>query len=207
MRPPRGHRAKVGRSYAGIERIAFEARRWVVGDAKLPLPGVDFFESLDGEKVETSKGTFSLTVGVKDLSSADGLVLFDSEEKRYLLMLSEKTYGGLEEGDPRSRFSLAHEIGHLVLHREELLEMSRIPHHEAALMRASHSHRPFEDTEWQADAFAAALLMPASGLHALEREGGLTAEALQERYLVSSLAAEIRLDVFLKRRTALLQKN
>ena len=71
----------------------------------------------------------------------------------------------------------------------------------AALHRGEQAHRPFRDTEWQANAFASALLMPAQGLIALEREhGALTVVEIADRFGVSHEAAGYRLDLFAKRR-------
>jgi Zn-dependent peptidase ImmA (M78 family) len=43
---------------------------------------------------------------------------------------------------------------------------------QAAFHRGHTDHKPFLDTEWQANAFASALLMPARGLAALEEQHG-----------------------------------
>jgi Zn-dependent peptidase ImmA (M78 family) len=67
------------------------------------------------------------------------------------------------------------------------------------------AHRIFEDTEWQANAFAAAFLMPGAGLVELEARGiTLTPQELVRRFNVSFDAARIRLDVYRARRTELI---
>ena len=77
------------------------------------------------------------------------------------------------------RFTLAHEFGHMVLHNSEVQGFPR------AISRES-NHKPFRDSEWQADAFAAELMMPA------ERARGLSAEEIARRFGVSLQAARIR---------------
>ena len=105
----------------------------------------------------------------------------------------------------RARFSLSHEVGHVVLHPGELIRLSRIPHREAALARGASAPYPvYQDTEWQANAFSAALLMPAQGLYALEQQGVLTSVTIQERFQVSSAAAAIRLKNYQQRSHELL---
>ena len=60
------------------------------------------------------------------------------------------------------------------------------------------------DTEWQANGFAAAMLMPATGLDQMERAGELDVRMVAKTYLVSLQAAELRLKVFADRRRELL---
>ena len=62
------------------------------------------------------------------------------------------------------------------------------------------------DTEWQANGFAAAMLVPASGLAEMERAGHLNVRAVAATYLVSLRAAELRLTVFTDRRRELLEQ-
>lgn len=66
-----------------------------------------------------------------------------------VITLSASTYMKLEKGDYRARMTVAHEIGHLILHSGQIV---------------FHFEEPINDNrfdpEWQADQFAAALLMP-----------------------------------------------
>ena len=58
-------------------------------------------------------------------------------------------------------------------------------------------HEVFRDTEWQANAFASALLMPARGLLALEQKyDGLSPVIASENFRVSAQAASYRLDMY-----------
>lgn len=66
-----------------------------------------------------------------------------------VITLSASTYMALGRGDPRARMTVAHELGHLLLHSGQ-----RVFHFGVKL-----DDRRF-DPEWQADEFAAALLMP-----------------------------------------------
>ena len=59
-------------------------------------------------------------------------------------------YDHAHDGQPFARFTLAHELGHLVLHSDIRLARRDAPY---AVDR-------FRDPEWQADCFAGELLMP-----------------------------------------------
>lgn len=86
----------------------------------------------------------------------------------------------------RDNFTLAHEIGHLFLHRGAI---------GYARGNVDTSHERYEDSEWQADQFAAEFLMPYDQIHL-----GMTVSAIQQMYLVSRAAAQNRLS-YLSRKT------
>jgi Zn-dependent peptidase ImmA (M78 family) len=66
----------------------------------------------------------------------------------------------------RARSTLAHEIGHAILHESEVRTGCHQPH-VLALRRTLRSNlKPFQDSEWQAHTFAGALLMPRPALRA-----------------------------------------
>ncbi|WP_019594108.1 ImmA/IrrE family metallo-endopeptidase [Thioalkalivibrio sp. ALM2T] len=95
------------------------------------------------------------------------------------LEIREDVYDNLHQDDPRSRFTIAHEIGHLVLH----------PGLSLARGKAPATHRHFEDSEWQADTFAAEFLMPVaiiqqccSGVADIESVCGVSMHAAQIRH-------------------------
>ena len=80
----------------------------------------------------------------------------------------------------RRRFTLAHEVGHVVLHGQ--------PH--AAAARGG---GPLTRREREADAFAATLLIPEHMLRSAVREYGADVESLSAVFQVSRAAMEIRL--------------
>lgn len=65
------------------------------------------------------------------------------------MILREDVYRGARKDAGRDRFTVAHEFGHLVLH--QFVGMAR---------RLPTELLAFENSEWQADAFAGELLMP-----------------------------------------------
>ena len=86
----------------------------------------------------------------------------------------------------RKRFTLAHELAHFIKHRKQLEAGSIIDN---ALYR---SLLP-EPMEWEANRYAAQLLMPLSAMKKLWIDGVRTASGMAVRLGVSEQAAEIRI--------------
>ncbi len=68
------------------------------------------------------------------------------------IVLRESVYRAAADHHPRSRMTLAHELGHLVLHNG-LAKAREVSPRAQAL-------KPFNSAEWQANKFAATFLMP-----------------------------------------------
>lgn len=90
--------------------------------------------------------------------------------------------------EPRERFSIAHEVGHISMHR-----------YLVALDERRMKDEKFH--EYQADTYASALLMPKNGvLQVLERETGMLdtdadkVSIVSAQFHVSKIAAKIRLE-------------
>lgn len=89
----------------------------------------------------------------------------------------ENTYEGIYHNNPRDVFTLIHELGHLLMHKGEFgLNRERI-------------HKPYEDSEWQADTFAGEFLMPIN----LISQYSSSAE-ISENLGVSRQAAKVRIE-------------
>ena len=67
--------------------------------------------------------------------------------------ISRSTYEGARAGIGRDRFTVAHELGHLFLHSHLGLARSKRP-------AANQLVKAYQSSEWQADTFGGALLMP-----------------------------------------------
>jgi Zn-dependent peptidase ImmA (M78 family) len=103
----------------------------------------------------------------------------------------------------RQRFTIAHEIGHLVLHREYILGKVHVdrdfPVQFAGLNRDAISATGLDDIEIEANQFAAELLMPAALLvqalaskpFDIDDEGPL--EELAKKFRVSEQALQYRI--------------
>ena len=109
---------------------------------------------------------------IEDMPDAEALTNPDA----MTIILRADTYDALcnphHHGFRRARFTVAHEIGHLFLHEG------------FALARGTVQHQYYEDSEWQADMFAAELLMPT------EECIGLSIQEIQSKYLVGYKAAK-----------------
>jgi len=132
--------------------------------------------------------TYSITVDVLE-DGANGLPARVEAcwiPESLTLCLTERVYEKACRNDPRSLFTVFHELGHALLgHRRTL---NREP--------AGAEIKTFEDSEWQANQFAAEILMP---VDEIQRRGLRTEEDLADAFGVSMEAARIRVDR-LKRR-------
>lgn len=100
--------------------------------------------------------------------------------ERGQIIFTGKTYDLACHDDPRARFTVVHELGHFALSH------ARSFHRETP----TRSIQPFEDSEWQANTFAAEFLMP---LEDIQQEGLRTPAQLMTRYQVSWAAADTRI--------------
>lgn len=197
--PPLSKRDIEGKA-AGV-RIALDL------DPLVPLPGVELFERIGRYHVDYGREQIGLTYGVEDEIEDGALACatYDDESKKIALVLSSDSYRELELGHGRARFSVAHEIGHAVLHADKLVQLTRIDHQRRAMLRSDAVPTPpFRDSEWQANAFAGAVLMPAPGLEFLFLRGRLTVRDLSNMYKVSFACAERRIKTFNADRRSLL---
>lgn len=204
-----GIRADSGRSYCTIEDLAAGVREVIVPGIRPidPLDCMALFEGLDRFTVSGPRSReIPLTYAVQEYPiGVEGVTRYDEPSGTIVVSLSTQTYQMLEAKHPRARFAVAHEVGHAVLHGPELVRLAEIPHGNLGLYRrAEGRHDQCFDTEWQANGLAAALLMPAPGLSALERRGQLTRIAVQTVFKVSAQAAEIRIDIFRRKKAELL---
>lgn len=93
------------------------------------------------------------------------------------IKVRESVYDAAHEGDPRSRFTMAHELGHYFMHRDQSASFGR-----------SRNHKIYCDCEWQADRFASELLIDRRLFN-----GDWSIQEIMEVFQVSQKAAEIAL--------------
>jgi hypothetical protein len=201
--PLTGVRADQPQSYRNLERVAAFVREKLNFQSDEAIGALRLFDNLDNIRIEPRSGRpIPLGYGVVELADSEGYVKYDSERHIIEVLASEDTYCWLEHGHPRGGYFVAHELGHCLLHTDQLLRLAKMPTAEqAAFHRLKTEHKPYEDTEWQANAFASALLMPAVGLIALEKEhGAISVTEIAERFGVSNEAAGYRLELFAARR-------
>ena len=104
--------------------------------------------------------------------------------------LTPATYNGLTNKGHRERFTVAHEIGHVVLHSEFLKVVLEDGRNVVKLHRSQIP--PYKDPECQANAFAAALLMPTRHMIRFVSQRK-PVEWIAERFNVSHEATELRI--------------
>lgn len=204
-----GVRADGSWSYRRLEGLAAHVREQLNLRADEAVDPLELFEDLHEISIRRSNGVeIPLRGGVISLEDSEGYTRFDGGRDVLEILASERTYEWLEQGHPRAGYFVVHELGHCVLHTDQLVRLARMPtEQQAAFHRGRQGHRACDDTEWQANAFASALLMPAQGVAALERQnGGLTVSMIVERFRVSREAANYRLDLFTARRSELLTR-
>jgi len=95
----------------------------------------------------TVKPEFALTIGdIEEMGENHGLTFPESHEIR----LRSDVYQGVRDGKGRDRFTLAHELGHYLLHSAPGLARSMSP---------VSAVPTYKNSEWQANTFAGSLLI------------------------------------------------
>ena len=145
-----------------------------------------FFDQINSIEVEMNDGSeLPLETGIEHLGDGrEGLSRYNPDNRCLEILLAPSTYEALEKGSPRAAYCLVHEFSHAWLHGEQLRQLAELPQpSQIAFHRGAPqpAHPMYLDTEWQANALAAALLMPARGLSDLEQRYGRLAEDLVTR--------------------------
>ena len=96
-----------------------------------------------------------------------------------LLKIRESVYNGAVNNNPRDRFTLAHELGHIILHPIEIIG-------DLKLARTNDIIPAYRNPEWQANTFAGELLAPGNLIVGMDKE------EISERCKISLQAAGIR---------------
>jgi len=96
--------------------------------------------------------------------------------KKNKIVIREDVYDAAVDNDGFGRFTIAHELGHLILHKQETV-YARNEH--------GGKHKIYEDSEWQADKFAQELLVDVRkvlknySIFDLENEFGISRRAAE----------------------------
>ena len=207
---PTGVRADCGYSYRKLERFAINVREQLELPPAAPINTLRLFDRLDITAQGRGGQDIPLRGNVIELENAEGFTKYNRDHRIIEILASAETYDWLEQDYPRGRFFLAHELGHCLLHTDQLVRLAHMPLAQQVALHQNGqlvAHEIYRDTEWQANAFASAFLMPASGLLALEiRYGiGLCPAIIAEHFVVSVEAASYRLDLYISRKQQLLQ--
>ena len=95
------------------------------------------------------------------------------------IRIREDVYLGAANGNGRDRLTVAHEVGHLLFHGDGSVVLCRLGPGETL--------KPYEDPEWQANAFGGELLASSYLIK------GMSVLEVQNKCGVSQLAAEVQL--------------
>ena len=99
----------------------------------------------------------------------------------------------------RQRFTIAHELGHICLHKKHISKEVHVDKNFPMLMRDTKASEGIDEIEIQANSFAAELLMPESLLraelenHTFDIDDDSFVMALSKKFKVSSHAIQLRL--------------
>lgn len=158
------------------EAVIAGMARWVraiCGLEEVRYFPVDRAYEILGEFVETGEAEFEVL---------EDHLLGDDDARTYpdrgVIQLRQSVYDGASAGKARPRFTMSHELGHLVMHRN------------VAFNRVNPESPPkiYQNSEWQADAFASHLLMPYELVRCY-----FDVEAVMRDFGVSFTAASARL--------------
>lgn len=159
-----GHKVPP-RSRQSIETLAQFFRDQCGFSSKAELPIVEFLELMSNE-------------GLINLEIVEDSELGDDEARAYPdklhIQVKQSVYEGAVNGLGHCRFTLAHEFGHILLHKN-------IPQQYA---RSNSQHKVYEDSEWQADVFAGAVLIDGR-----QTTGYESADEIARKFRVSVAAA------------------
>lgn len=125
---------------------------------------------------------FTLEVLPSDeMGNHHGLTIPDDE----VIKIREDVYIGANKGSGRDRMTMAHELGHLLLHKKVQVGLARA--------QPGLSHQPYRNSEWQAKSFAGELLISSDHL-----KGCTHPAELELKFGVSAPAAEYQWKIFKK---------
>jgi len=117
---------------------------------------------------------------VLDFTVVDDHELGEEEARTYPnekhIVISNSVYEAAADGEGRARFTIAHELGHLDLHKDQKPMFSR------------GEHKIFEDSEWQADTFASEFLMDSRFITSID-----SIQDVMKKFGVSKTAAGLKL--------------
>lgn len=168
-------------SWPSVDAVAHKVREHFLYETDPNFPILDVLEKALPQlsKVEDD---YSFQIGTKaEMGSAEGFTCPHGS----FIRIREDVYLEAIEGGHRSRFTLAHEFGHYLLHTGQNQPLERA--------MPGQKLRAFESAEKQADRFAGTLLIPKDLVSPFD-----TPETVSARFGVSKAAATVRLDKIYK---------
>lgn len=190
--------ADRGRSRNSIDVEAARCRNLLGFGPTERITGERLLRALSNLKV----GKWRVSYEVTDLQPGVlGESSFDERFGEFVIRLTPETYDQVMDDDPRALFTVLHELGHLELHPNELIRLSRLPasHRDQAFQRGKADRIPaYKNVEWQANSFAASFLMPLAALDRFQLEQRLDVQTLTRELGVSFTSARYRINDYTK---------
>lgn len=165
------------RSGNDIETIARDLRKGLGLSDEPYFPIIELYDLLH----VLIQGAYYEVKPKSDMGNNHGLTLI----KKKVIYIRDDVFDAACRGDGFGRFTMCHELGHLLLHRGGI-----------ALQRASARPPLYMSSEWQSDRFAGALLMPDN---CMTYES--TPSDVMQRFGVSYSAAMVRMQQIGPRKT------
>src|ERR1700674_60538 len=117
-----GVRADQRHSYSSLEKIAMRIRKNLNYPTGNAIKALDLFENLHKVAIKMRDGRLiRLEGGVVSLEDSEGQTRYSRRKNVMEILASEQTYGWLEIGHPRAGYFVAHELGHCILHTDQLV--------------------------------------------------------------------------------------
>lgn len=157
------------RSANDIESVALGLRKAMELEHEAFFPIVELYDLLH----ILVPGAYYGVHTKEEMGDNHGLTRLKKKE----IQIREDVFSAACRGDGFGRFTMCHELGHLLMHYGGV-----------SLQRARVNPPIYMSSEWQSDRFAGALLMPA---HLVDPDAG--PHALMDRFGVTYTAAEVRL--------------
>lgn len=197
-RPLTGICADRKESYRSIEHSAGGLRKMIGLEPLDQFDALNFFDQIIPE-MTVKCGTKDIPLyEVVDNCQQEGCTRWDAESGFLQIVLSGHTHDMLRAGHVRARSTVAHEAGHACLHTDQIIRLHGMSlTSQVAFHREKSPHVACQDTEWQANAFGSALLMPAEGVERIfTRLGNQSAVAIAEHFGVSIESATYRIGTY-----------
>jgi Zn-dependent peptidase ImmA (M78 family) len=160
-------------SIRDIRAKAFALRKSLDLDNSPYFPIVEFVELILPQIIPE----FEFHIGTeKETGDCHGLTY--PEEN--CIKIREDVYINATNGKGRDRFTIAHELGHYILHKSQNIALART---------TSRRIEAYKNPEWQANTFAAELLMPVNLINPSD-----TVLYISDNFGVSFQAAKVRIN-------------
>lgn len=211
MRLPRGNRALHARNRIELEAIAEDFREMLSYSLGEKIDPVDLLDRLTDLMVDVDGEVFGIDYALKEDADFDSVREAETgpepDRDVFVIWIRKSVYENACVGGGRAcrpLFTIIHEAGHIALHAADMLrEDSGSNALGARKLGRALPHQFFEDTEWQADYFASAVMAPLRAMIGLERQLGrpLREGDLRFRFGMSNPAEQIRLRTYAELRS------